>query len=132
MSNQISARIAGGILYAVILFQLALVAGAPWGEYTQGGQDTGTLSIGGRIIAMFSAGVLFMMGSALLALIRKGPFKDMRREIIHKFAFITVAYSGIGVIMNFASKSDGERMVWGPITLIGFLFSLHAYRSTRD
>ena len=132
MSNQISARISSGILYSVILFQLALVFGAPWGAYTQGGQSTGTLPIAGRILALISAGVLFMMGSAMLALIRKGPFKDMRREIIHKFAFVTVAYSGIGVIMNFASRSESERNLWGPITLIGFLFSLHAYRTTRD
>ena len=132
MSNQISARISSGILYAVILFQFALVAGAPWGEYTQGGQDTGTLSIGGRVLALISAGALFLMGSAMLALIHKGPFKNFRREVIHKFAFITVAYSGIGVIMNLGSRSAGERMVWGPITLIGFLFSLHAYRTTRD
>lgn len=132
MSNQISARISGAILYSVILFQLALVFGAPWGEFTQGGQDSGTLGIAGRILALISAGALFLMGSAMFGLIRKGPFKNLRREVIHKFAFVTVAYSGIGVIMNFASRSAGERMVWGPITLIGFLFSLHAYRTTRD
>lgn len=132
MSNQISARISGAILYSVILFQLALVIGAPWGEYTQGGQEVGTLGFAGRFVALFSAGALFLMGSAMFALVRTGPFKNLRREIIHKFAFVTVAYSGIGVIMNFASRSDAERNVWGPITLIGFLFSLHAYRTTRD
>ncbi len=132
MSNKTSARISSGILYSVIVFQLALVFGAPLGEYTQGGQDTGALSISGRVLALTSAGLLFVMASSMLALTHEGPFRNVKRALIHKFAFVTVAYSGLGVVMNFASRSAGERMVWGPITLIGFLFSLHAFRTTRD
>ena len=46
------------IIVVVIFFQVFLVLGAPWGEFTQGGRHKGTLPISGRISAAVSIPIL--------------------------------------------------------------------------
>ena len=46
------------ITFIVIVFQLALAFGAPWGEFTQGGRFKGTLPLSGRILAVLSLSLI--------------------------------------------------------------------------
>ena len=46
------------VCLCVIGFQIALIAGAPWGRITQGGQVDGALPMQGRVIAVVSIGLL--------------------------------------------------------------------------
>ncbi|MCX6460819.1 MAG: hypothetical protein NTZ03_10985 [Actinobacteria bacterium] len=50
--ERVAARCAVALLGLVALFQIALVAGAPWGAFTQGGQTSGTLPLAGRLLAI--------------------------------------------------------------------------------
>lgn len=55
------AELASYGFYLVCVFQLALVFGAPWGEYTQGGQTKGKLNRAGRIGAAVSIVILISL-----------------------------------------------------------------------
>lgn len=65
----LSARLFTLFTGAVVVFQLALLAGAPWGALTQGGRTSGVLPDGARAVAAFSA-VLLM---AFILVVRAGP-----------------------------------------------------------
>ena len=65
MARRVAAILAAAILAGVALFQVALVLGAPWGEYTQGGSTAGSLPAGQRAVAAVSAVLLLVMAGAL-------------------------------------------------------------------
>lgn len=53
-----AAQLCCAILGVVVLFQVALIAGAPWGQFTQGGRYDGALPVRGRGVALISVVVL--------------------------------------------------------------------------
>ena len=55
------------ISLGVFAFQIALVAGAPWGEYTMGGQNKGTLPTQLRVGAAVSAVIMLAQAGHYLA-----------------------------------------------------------------
>lgn len=118
-------------MFGVVLFQLALILGAPLGEYTQGGFDTGSLETQGRLVATVSAVALTVMGLIMLALVGEGPLQYRSPHLIRRFAIAATAYSGIGVLMNMASQSEYERLIWTPITALGFACGVIALRKTK-
>jgi len=59
--NQIAVSLYILITVVVILFQLFLVFGAPWGEFTQGGRHKGVLPTSGRVSAAVSIPILIFM-----------------------------------------------------------------------
>jgi hypothetical protein len=104
--------------YLICLFQLALVFGAPWGEYTQGGGTKGKLGRAGRIGAAVSIVILLVMSQAILATQGQGLFIGLPDWLLETLKWATFVYSVLGVIMNWASRSPKERMVWGPIASV--------------
>lgn len=130
MNAHTSARIASTILYLVIGFQLLVVAGAPLGRFTQGGQTPGTLSVGGRVFAFVSAALLFLMAMSLQALVQNGPLTKLRMQTIRRIVWITAIYSLLGTAMNAISRSTVERP-WAIVTgLVAFL-SYRALKLTK-
>jgi hypothetical protein len=55
------------IALGVVVFQVALVAGAPWGEYTMGGRNIGRLPRPFRFGAAVSAVIMLAQASHYLA-----------------------------------------------------------------
>ena len=113
---RLTSRLAAGLLGALGGFQLALAAGAPWGEAAWGGTSS-TLTPGLRI----ASGVAVVVWSAAaLVTLRQGghdtwaplPDRWLRRTTIG-----VAGYSGLGVLMNLASRSELERAIWAPTTL---------------
>ena len=47
----LAAHAAAVLMLGIAAFQVALVFGAPWGAYTQGGQTEGALDTSGRVFA---------------------------------------------------------------------------------
>lgn len=124
------AEIAGVIFYLVCLFQVALIFGAPWGEYTMGGQTKGALPIGGRIAAGVSIIVLVVMAQALLAIHDSGIFVATPTWLIEALKWFTFVYAILGFVMNWITRSKKERMVWGPVaTVLLVLVSLTIFGS---
>ncbi len=111
-----TSRVAAALLGAVGGFQLALAAGAPWGEAAWGGASP-TLPAGLRVASGVAAVV--WSGAALVVLRQGGhetwapvPDRWLRRTTI-----VLAAYSGVGVLLNLASRSELERALWTPTTL---------------
>ena len=102
----------------VIVFQLALAFGAPWGEFTQGGRFKGTLPVTGRILAALSVPVLIFMGCSIAS--AAGLIFEWHRWT----AYVTVSIQGLTAIFNLITPSSKERLVWGPVTTIAFFLAL--------
>ena len=102
----------------VIVFQLALAFGAPWGEFTQGGRFKGTLPLSGRILAVLSVPILIFMGCSIAS--AAGLIFEWYRWT----AYVTVSIQGLTAIFNLITPSSKERLVWGPVTTIAFFLAL--------
>jgi hypothetical protein len=98
------------IIAGVIVFQLCLIAGAPWGRLTQGGRHDGVLPAPARIAAVLSVALLACMGAAIASSAGLPP---------HWPEWTGWAATGVQVlsmILNWVTPSLPERRLWGPIT----------------
>lgn len=111
---------------SVAVFQGALVVGAPWGEYTQGGGQSGQLSVGRRGVAGASLVVVLLFALGVLALQGIGPFRDLRPCVLQRLRRVTLAYGVLAVPMNLLTPSVKERRVWGPFTILSLVVLLVA------
>lgn len=108
------------ITVVVIFFQLFLVLGAPWGEFTQGGRHKGTLPISGRISAAVSIPILVFMASSISSVVGFVPNWSIRT------AYITLALQGITAVFNLITPSLKEKRLWGPVTTIAFVLAAYS------
>ena len=108
------------ITVVVIFFQLFLVLGAPWGEFTQGGRYKGTLPISGRISAAISIPILVFMASSISSVVGFVPNWSIRT------AYITLALQGVTAVFNLITPSLKERRLWGPVTTIAFILAAYS------
>jgi hypothetical protein len=123
MTYASSANVFTWLAGATTLFQLALVAGAPWGTLTQGGRFAGALPFRARIIALISAGLLLAFIYLVRIRARSHPPARFRRAI-----WIVVAYCALGIVANALTSSSAERALWFPVVSVMFLASLHVAR----
>ncbi len=124
MTTQIAHLFATGCL-AIIFFQIALIAGAPLGEYTQGGQNVGALPRRGRIIAALSIPILLFCGLAILS---AAGFPGL--GLPRWAGWIALVVMVISAILNWITPSKKERAVWGPIMLVMAGFAAHVMIAT--
>jgi hypothetical protein len=106
----------------VVLFQLALVCGTPWGEFTLGGRWRGRLPAEGRLIALLSIGILTFQSAVITA--RAGIAFPQLAPVSPPLAWAVVAFCVLGSIMNGISPSPRERMLWLPVVLCMLASSL--------
>ena len=76
----LAARAAAVVMVGIAAFQVALVFGAPWGAYTQGGGTEGALDTSGRVLAAVSCAILLAMAAAILARVHELPSRTLRRD----------------------------------------------------
>ena len=114
---RIGAVVATVLLGAVIAFQLALIAGAPWGALTQGGRSDGALDASGRAFAAVSVVILGCFALALLGRVGWGPLRR-RRRLASVGSWIAVAYGVVAVLLNAATPSATERAIWLPVSVV--------------
>jgi len=113
-------RRASAILYAivsglVVAFQIALAAGAPWGEYAMGGAFPGQFPPELRIAALVQAALL--VGLAVIVLARAGLVTLWSRAA-RWLIWVVVAFSALSFVLNLLTPSAGERTIWAPIAFI--------------
>ncbi|MFN7378832.1 MAG: hypothetical protein ACK5UB_14300 [Pseudanabaena sp.] len=106
----------------VIIFQIALVFGAPWGNLTLGGKWRGRLPGKARIIPFFSIVVLlfFIIIAAARTQIAFDQIYDSSKNLI----WIVVGYNILGTIMNAITPSRSERKLWLPVIVFMLLSSI--------
>ena len=99
------------------LFQLALVLGAPLGEYAFGGQHRGRLPIGFRIGSAISA--LVYLGIAGHYLAQIGIFNQLLPNSLNSLVnWGIVGLTVLSLILNSISRSKLERKLWVPVILL--------------
>jgi hypothetical protein len=114
---------------AVVIFQLALAFGAPWGAYAMGGSTPGTYPSTMRVAAIVQAAFLVIM--ALLVLARAGLALPSWSRVSRWAIWLVVAASAITLFLNLITPSSGERAVWAPVIAVLFASSLMVAVLTR-
>lgn len=119
--------IAAGFLvlsfFALAIFQLAIVFGAPLGEYSYGGANKGVLPRNYRVSSVFSA--LFALAVSGHYLAQLGVITQLLASDANSIAnWILVGFAGLAAIMNNISRSKKERLVWGPTTILMLFASI--------
>jgi len=124
-------RAAAVVMLGVAAFQVALVVGAPWGAYTQGGETEEALDTSGRVVAAVSCAILLVMAGAILARVGEGPLKDAPGRVVTALSWFALIYSAIAVVLNLATQSSSERAVFAPIAILLFVLVVTAIVGSR-
>jgi hypothetical protein len=100
----------------VIVFQIALAAGAPWGAYAMGGAFPGKFPPGLRAAALVQAAVLGLF--VMVVLSRSGLAFSQWMGVSAGLVWVVVAFSALAVVLNAVTPSRGERRIWAPVAVV--------------
>ena len=117
------------ISLAVIAFQIALAAGAPWGEFAMGGAFPGQFPPAMRIGALVQAVLLLVMSAVVLA--RAGIILPCWSVASRRLIWFVVAFAALSLVLNLITPSAGERAIWAPVTFL-LLISSGSVALTRN
>ena len=108
---------------ALALFQLAIVLGAPLGEYAYGGQSVGKLVIQYRIASVFSFLIALAIAGHYLAQLGLLPMLlDANLNQIVNWGL--VVFNIPAAILNNITRSQKEKRLWGGTTIANLLASV--------
>ena len=120
---QTAAIIMSIVQILVALFQLALVLGAPMGEYAFGGQNVGKLPNQLRVSSAVSFVVLLAIAGHYMA--QAGVFTPLLTADLNSIAnWVLVGFNVLGLIMNGISRSKKERKMWVPVLLLSVVLAV--------
>lgn len=120
--TEIAAVVFALLAGVVVVFQVAMALGAPWGEFTMGGRYRGAFPAQMRVVAVLSAVVVALMGAVVLA--RAGMAFEQWADAAVWAVWIVVGYSVAGLVMNLITHSARERMVWAPVVAVMLVCSV--------
>jgi len=104
------------ISVAVVAFQLALAAGAPWGAFTMGGAFPGQFPPALRIAALVQAVLLLALAAVVLA--RAGVILPRWSRVSRWLIWFVVAFAALSLVLNLITPSAGERAIWAPVAFL--------------
>ena len=117
------AAIVGVVLFALLaIFQIALLLGAPWGEFAWGGQQK-TLAPQRRA---GSAVNIVLYGLMSLMLLSKAGYvySPAIAPILPFVLWFMVAFAAVGILLNAITRSRKERAVMLPTAIVLFVCQL--------
>jgi len=119
---QIAAIVFTALVGVVVLFQLALAAGAPWGEYAMGGRHPGRFPPGLRVGAVVQAAALATLAVLVLS---HAALLVPELALAHGWTiWLVVGVSGLTAVLNVITPSRKERRLWAPVGVGLFATSL--------
>ncbi len=98
---------------AIVFFQIALIAGAPLGAYTQGGRYGGALPLSGRIAAAVAIPVLLFQALAILS---AAGFPGLGWPVWT--GWVAFGVQAASTVLDRVTRAKAERAVWGPVSLV--------------
>ena len=104
------------LIALVVIFQLCLALGAPWGELAMAGKFPGRFPVQMRIVALLQIVVLVFI--AMVVLTRAGLVLDEFYVFSRSAIWAVVLFSFVGLILNAITPSKKERMLWLPVATI--------------
>lgn len=119
MTIQIAAGLYVALILGVVAFQVALIAGAPWGYLTQGGRHQGRLPLRNRVAAGVSIALLLCMGAAIASSAGFAPSTSAW------VGWVTVGIQALSTLANWATPSAPERRLWAPINTVMLVAALY-------
>jgi hypothetical protein len=103
--------VAGWSLTTVAAFQVALALGAPWGEAAWGGSHPGVLPAEQRVSSALAVPVYAALAGVAFGFVGT---PTVRRRVL-RGASIAL---GAGALLNLASPSLVERVIWVPVSVV--------------
>jgi hypothetical protein len=107
------------LMSAVIIFQLCLTLGLPWGAASMGGKFPGKYPTKMRFVSFFNMILLSFM--TMIVLIKADLILPQFKSTSHFAIWFVVIFSITAVILNTITKSKIERNIWAPVTAIQFI-----------
>jgi len=111
-----AALLYAGVSAGVVVFQVALAAGAPWGAYAMGGAFPGQFPLMLRIAALAQAALI--SGMAVVVLSRAGLVLAGWSGVTRWLVWLVVAFAAVSLVLNLITPSAGERAIWAPVALL--------------
>jgi hypothetical protein len=102
------------LILFTLLFQLGLILGRPWGEWTMGGYNKGVLPTKLRIAPFISILILSFFALFIIDTTKILAIGINFPEFINWFI---ISFNVLAVIANSITKSEKERKLWQPITI---------------
>lgn len=100
----------------VVLFQIVMAIGAPWGHLAMGGRYPGKFPMRIRIAALVQAVLLALL--ALVVLIRARIILPDLYDATDIGVWVVVVIYAISLVMNLVTPSKWEKILWVPVALI--------------
>ena len=104
-----------------VLFQIGLVFGRPWGEWTMGGYNKGVLPAKVRIGPFIS---ILILSFFILFTINFTQIISTNLNLPEYIKWFIIAFNVLAVIANSITQSSKERKLWQPITIVMLVSSL--------
>jgi hypothetical protein len=105
------------VLVLITCFQIAIISGAPWGEYAFGGKNKGVLPKNLRIGSVITS--FLYLGIAGHYLAQLGIFPKLLSPELNQVAnWAIVGINTLALAMNTITPSKKERMMWAPVALV--------------
>lgn len=121
MDNQQTAIVYSIFNSLVVLFQLALALGLPWGAASMGGKFPGKYPPAMRGVALLNAILLLFLN--LLVLEFAGITAYLPNSWGENGMWAVLVFMAIGTLLNSITPSKIER-IWAPVAFIQFLSCL--------
>ena len=104
------------LMAGLIIFQVALIAGAPLGHFAWGGQDR-VLPMQKRLGSAISIGLYLIF--AVLVLQRAGLANVLPWPgIVVVATWVLAGYFALGIVLNAVSRSRPERLTMAPLSAV--------------
>ena len=103
----------------IVIWQIALILGAPLGEYTMGGQDKGELPRKKKYMAIGSLFLLIFYVFNVLS--QTDVYFQEWRSVTNVTIWLVVFLNSLTLLGNTITRSKKERNLWFPITLLMFI-----------
>jgi hypothetical protein len=116
-TEALAATIAALLIGIVVVFQVALVAGAPWGAAAWGGQHPGRLPGRLRVASAISAIVLVALAFLVLTAAGLVDTPPPVEPWLLPATWGATGYFVIGGLVNLISRSRVERL-WAPVSVV--------------
>jgi len=128
ISTPFAAKVAVIVLFCVVLFQLLLAAGVPWGHYAWGGAHE-VLPTRLRIASLVAIPIYVLAAAMILS--RADVLRIIKNtQVTHTGIWVLAVVFGIGVILNAFSRSEGERRLAPVVLLLSILCLIIARSNT--
>ncbi len=122
IGTEIAAWIFAAVLAVLVLFQLALAGGAPWGALAMGGRYPGRFPPQMRVAALVQIVIYGLMG--VVVFVRAGLVLPDMFEASRIAIWVVVALMGVAVVLNLITPSKWERRIWAPVAIVLFAAGL--------